>query len=215
MSESHILLKASRRDTGKKAVKAVRNQGKIPGIFYIKSGENIPFEVEPLDVRDVVYTSKTKIINLQIEGEKDIHECVLKQVDFDPVTDKITHMDLYGIISGKKLTVEVPVRLLGSARGVREGGLLQRKIRRIEVECVPKDLPAAIEIDVSNLGINESIYIKDISLPGVEFMVPHDTALASVIMPRVTKEAETAPKEAVKAEGTPEPAAEAKSKKGE
>ena len=216
MNESHILLKANRRDTGKKAVKAVRNQEKIPGIFYIKTGENIPFEVEPLDVRDVVYTSKTKIINLQIDGEENIHECVLKQVDFDPVTDKIIHMDLYGIISGTKLTVEVPVRLTGSAKGVREGGLLQRNIRRVEVECLPKDLPSAIELDVSDLGINDSIYIKDIVLPGVEFLVPQDTAVASVIMPRVTKEAETAPKEAAKAEGTPEPApADAKQKKSE
>jgi len=214
MNESHIFLKANRRDTGKRAVKDVRNAGKIPGVFYIKAGENIPFTVETLDIRDVVYTSKTKIINLQIEGESDVHECVLKQVDFDPVTDKITHIDLYGIIGGAKMSVEVPVKFFGSARGVREGGLLQRTLRRVEVECLPKDLPTAIEIDVSDLGVGGSIYIKDIKIPGVEFLVPQDTAIASVIMPRVSKEVET-PKEGAKTEGAAEPAADAKQKKSE
>jgi len=214
MSESQIILKANKRDTGKRAVKDVRNAGKIPGVFYIKTGENIPFSVEPLDIRDIVYTSKTKIINLQIEGEKDIRECILKQVDFDPVTDKITHLDLYGIIRGTKMTVEVPVKLLGSAIGVREGGLMQRTLRRVMIECLPKNLPAAIEINVDNMGIGDTIFIKDIILPDIEFLVPPDTAIASVILPRVAKEGET-PKEEAKVEDTAEPESDAKEKKAD
>lgn len=211
MSESHIALKAIKRNTGKTDAKAIRNSGKIPAVYYMKTGENIALTVEPLDVRDIVYTSKTKIINLQIDGENDIRECVLKQVDFDPVADKITHMDFYGIISGTKMTVEVPVKLIGSAKGVREGGILQRNLRRVQIECLPKDLPTAIEVDVTNLGIGDSIYIKDINIPGVELLISHDTAVASVFVPRVSKEGET-PKEAAKTE-TSDTASDAKSKK--
>ncbi len=214
MSESQIVLKANKRDTGKRAAKDVRIAGKIPGVFYIKTGENIAFSVEPLDVRDIVYTSKTKIINLQLEGENDIRECVLKQVDFDPVTDKITHIDLYGIIRGTKMTVEVPVKLIGTARGVREGGLLQRSLRRVLIECLPKDLPNSIDVDINDMGIGDAIYIKDLLVPDIEFLVPLDTAIASVIMPRVVKEGET-PKEAAKVEAAAEPAPDAKQKKSE
>jgi large subunit ribosomal protein L25 len=214
MSESQITLKAIKRDTGKTAAKAIRNSGKIPAVFYLKNGENIPLTVETLDVRDIVYTSKTKIINLQIEGENDVRECVLKQIDFDPVTDKITHMDFYGIISGTKMSVEVPVKLIGSAKGVREGGIIQRNLRRVQIECLPKDLPTAIEVDVSNLGIGDSLYIKDINIPGVELLISHDTAVASVFVPRVSKEGET-PKEAGKTEPAVTPATDAKAKKAE
>lgn len=214
MSESHITLKAIKRDTGKTVAKSIRNSGKIPAVFYIKTGENIPLTVETLDVRDIVYTSKTKIINLQIEGENDVRECVLKQVDFDPVTDKITHMDFYGIIGGTKMTVEVPVKLIGSAKGVREGGILQRNLRRVQIECLPKDLPSAIEVDVTELGIGDSLYVKDINIPGVELLISHDTAVASVFVPRVSKEGE-APKEAGKSETTEAASTDTKTKKAE
>jgi large subunit ribosomal protein L25 len=190
MDESQIVLKVKRRDTGKKAVKAIRKEGRIPGIFYIKTGEAIPFEVEALDVRDIVYTSKIKIVNLQIEGEDDIRECVLKQVDFDPLSDKIKHIDLYGIIRGTNMHVEVPIILTGSAKGAREGGILQHSLRRVLIECLPKNLPNAIEVDVTDLEIGHSLYLKDIDVPNVDFLISPETTIASVVTPRVVKEIE-------------------------
>ena len=195
MSEISVDLKAIRRDTGKKAVKAIRRQGKVPGVYYIKTGESFPITVNALDLRPIVYTAQTKIVNLFVEGEKDMRECVLKHVDFDPVTDKVTHIDLYGIIRGQYMHIEVPVIIHGTAKGVREGGVLQQTLRNIEIECFPRNLPNSIDLDISNLGIGQSITVKDLNIPDVKFLIPSDTSIVSVITPRVGKETEGKPGE--------------------
>ncbi len=190
MTQTDNLIKVFKREPGKTAVKAVRNSGMIPGVFYMKTGKSIPFSVVSNSVNHIVYTSETKIFNLQIEGETEIHECILKDVQLDPVTDDIIHLDFYGIVRGQKLTTEIPIILKGTAKGIREGGLLQQTLRHIHISCLPKHLPKAIELDISNLGIGDSLHIKDLQLENIEFLTPKDTTIVSVITPRVTQEAE-------------------------
>ena len=87
------LLQVQKRETGKNSAKKIRNEGMVPGIFYIKGEDSIPLAATPLSLRDFVYTSHTKVIDLKIEGEDEPRQCVLKAVNFDPVTDKLIHFD--------------------------------------------------------------------------------------------------------------------------
>ncbi len=189
---TQIAIKAKRRETGKKAAKSSRKRGMVPGVFYVKTGEAIPFEVKPLDLRPIVYTSQTKIINLEIEGDSEVRECVLKETQFDPVTDQILHVDFMGIIRGQKITVEVPIVLKGTSKGEREGGILQQSLRSAHISCLPKDLPSALEIDISHLEIGDSVYVKDFGLEHIEIHLSPETAVATVSHPRVVAKVETA-----------------------
>lgn len=204
MSKVQFQLTVKRRETGKKGAKATRNANMVPGVFYTKGEDAIPFAVNPIDIRPLVYTSETKIINLKFESEDEVREGVLKQVDFDPVTDNIVHLDIFGFTRGQKMNVDVPINLLGSAKGLKEGGLLQHPLYKVSVECLPKDLPSHLEINIEHLGIGDSVYIKDLDYPELSFNVPEDTVIASIVLPRVvteTTELEEGLEEAVQAEG--------------
>lgn len=190
MTDTQNIIKLQRRDTGKTVAKSIRNQGLIPGVYYIKTGESIPFAVEPKNIKDVVYTSEIKILNVTFDEEQDSRECILKQVDFDPVTDEILHLDFYGIIRGQKFTAEIPFIIKGSAKGVREGGILQQSLRFATISCFPKDMPNSIEIDISDLELGQTIYLKDLDLQNVEFHRPEDTPIVSIVQPRIIKEGE-------------------------
>ncbi len=203
MSEAQVILKAKKRDSGKRATKESRQKGMTPGVFYIKNEEPIAIEAEPIDLRSIVYTSQTKIVNLHIEGEDEPRECVVKEVQFDPVSDEMTHIDFMGITRGQKITVEVPVILKGTPIGTKEGGILQHALRAAKIECLPKNMPGAIEVDVSELSLGDSVYLKDVGLPDVEFITSTESTVASIVQPRVlvTTEAEEAEAEEVELEG--------------
>ena len=187
---SELVLKVKTRGTGKHSNKQVRKNGLVPGIFYIKGDEAIPIATDPLSLRPIVYTSETKIVNLEVEGQAEPKECILKEVSFHPVTDKILHFDLHGVTRGQLMNFEVPVNLVGSSVGVKLGGLLQQLIHRLPIRCLPKDLPSTIEIDISKLKIGQAICIKDIATEGIEYPLPPDTAVVSCVQSRASRAAE-------------------------
>jgi large subunit ribosomal protein L25 len=151
----------------------------------MKGEEPVAIYSDPLSLRPIIYTQATKIIALDIEGEAKKHEAVVKDVTFDPVTDSITHFDLMGIEQGKEMTIEIPVVLKGQSTGVRLGGLLQHIVRKVNVTCLPKDLPESIEIDISNLGIGHSATLGQAFVANVVFDLPKESVICSVIPPRV------------------------------
>lgn len=187
---SQVDLKAIRRDSGKKEVKAVRNKGLTPGVYYLKGHDPISIAVEPLDLRPVIYTNATRIINLIIEGESEPLECILKAVDFDPVTEDVVHFDLIGIVRGQKMAVEIPLLIKGSAIGVREGGLLSHTLHKAKIYCLPKDIPEALEFDVSLLKVGDSLSLKDSHMDDIEFDLDPNTTVVAVVPPRVTASGE-------------------------
>jgi len=182
-------LKAKKRPTGKQKSKQIRNSGLIPGIYYFKGSENIPIVVDPSDIRPFVYTSKSKMISLSIEGDSTKRECVLKDVTFDPLTDAITHFDLVGLDKSHKMTFEVPIELKGQAIGVRMGCLLQHNLRKVVIQCLPMYMPSSFIVDISNLDQGKHIQLKDIKLENVDFVLPLDTAVVSVTASRVSAKA--------------------------
>lgn len=180
-----IPLKVKTREAGKKSAKMLRQKGYVPGIFYYKGEAPVPIYCEPMDLREIVYTRATKIIDLEITDANYQRECVLKDVAFHPVTDKIIHFDLMGIKRGQKMTVEIPIVLKGQSIGVRLGGILQHILRKVKITCLPKDLPESIEIDISDLAIGHSLTLEHAKIENFEVDVPLDTVVCSVIPPRV------------------------------
>jgi len=181
----------------KSALTQLRKNGRVPGVFYSKHHQPVYLEVSENALSPLVYTSKAHLINLKIDtGET--YDCVLKDVQFDPVTDKIIHFDLLGLEVGEKVHIEVPVILVGTAIGVKEGGLLQQILHKVEIECLPDYIPEHIEVDVSKLRKGQSIHIGDIKVENVTLKQSPDVIIVSVTHQRSEKGTVTEPTDEVK-----------------
>jgi large subunit ribosomal protein L25 len=185
--EKVILEANERKEIKKQNTKILRNQKRVPGIFYLKQSKPIAIDVSNQAIKPLVFTSQTHLISLKIDGHED-QECVLKDVQFDPVSDEVIHFDLIGITRGEKIEIEVPVQLIGSAIGVKEGGLLQHSLHKLEVECLPKDIPERLEVNISELKIGDTIHVKDLSFENVDILNPENSIVVSVVHPKVEKE---------------------------
>lgn len=185
-----IQLKSQSRESGRKTARALRSEGKIPGVYYIAGKESIPISVDPNDLKPVVFTSLTRLVHLEIDGQEP-RQCILKDVKLDPITDDITHFDLLGLSEGHKLTLRLPIKLVGNPEGVRNGGILNHVLRRVKVRCYPKDLRENIEVDVSSLDIGDYVTLDTIDLGNLEVESKENAVIAAVTKPRVVKAATT------------------------
>jgi large subunit ribosomal protein L25 len=185
------LIGSIRKELSKSSKTNSRNAGKVPGIFYTKGLDSIPVEVYENSINPLVFTSETHIINLKLDDQTE-HECILKDVQFDPVTDKVIHFDLQGIIKGQKLEIEIPILYKGSPIGVKEGGLLQEFLHKLHIRCFPADIPEHFEINVADLKIGHAIHISDLSFDKIEIMHQPETVVVSVVPPKTAKETEAA-----------------------
>ena len=211
---AEITLKATIRDyTGRSKSNAARRDGKVPGVFYLGSDKNIAIEVEALDLRSLVYTAETHIIDLQpSDGSKET--AVLKDIQFDPITDRIMHIDLIGVVRGQKMKFEVPIMLEGQAEGVRAGGVLTQTLHKVEVECLPKDLPQHIVVDITHIQAGSAISVGEISAEGIEILTSAEVPVAVIGHART----ETSEEEAEglgEGEGEPEVIARGKDEEAE
>ncbi len=182
---SEVALTVKTRDTGKKATKAVRNGGLVPGIFYKKNTEPVAIFSDPLTLRPIVYTNQARTIELTIEGTDKKYKTFLKEVTFHPVTDKILHFDLMGVESDQKITVTVPIKLIGVSNGVRNGGVMQHVLRKAKITCTADNLPEFISIDVTKLEITETINLNSIRTDKYEFALKGNAVICSIARPRV------------------------------
>lgn len=157
-------LKATIREyKGRSASNTARRHGRIPGVFYVANEKNIPIEVGTLDLRPLVYTAETHIVNLELSDGTN-EKCILREVQFDPVTDHIMHVDFMGLVMSEKMVFEIPVVLEGTAAGVRAGGVLHQLLHKLDVDCLPTDLPEHISIDVSALHSGDTFTVGQITL---------------------------------------------------
>ena len=184
------ILAAKKREIGTKgAMNQLRRDGFVPGIYYSKGKEQIAFSVEEVLLNKYVFTSKTNILQLTFEGDEGIG-CIIKDIQFDPVTDKVVHVDMLGVTLGQVLQLEVPVHFVGIAAGLKEGGILQESLHKLEGECLPKHIPENLEIDVTVLNIGDSIYIRDLEFENITLLNNNDTNVVSVVAPRAEEEEE-------------------------
>jgi large subunit ribosomal protein L25 len=178
---STIVVQAKKRETGKKASKAVRNSDLIPGVFYAKGSQALNIATTHKQLKSIVYTAKSHIVNLEVEGVSEQHKCILKDISFDPVTDEIVHFDLLGLIDGHKVIVKAPVILKGQSKGVMSGaGLMEHLTHSVKIECLPDAIPEQIEMDVTHLEVGQSLHVRDINIPGVRVMLRPETLIAVV-----------------------------------
>jgi len=189
-----IALEASlRKETGKKSSKSIRSQDSIPCILYGKE-KNINFVVTESNFRHLLYTPNVYVINISIDGS--VHNAVIKDMQFHPVSDKLLHIDFFELSEDKQVTVEIPVTLKGSSKGVREGGKLQMDKRKVKVKGLYKDIPAEIVVDITNLGVGKSIRAGEILTDGkYNIVLPKEMPVVSV---RTTRAAAAAAQEAAR-----------------
>jgi large subunit ribosomal protein L25 len=184
---SEVVLQADVRTETGKHTKAVRAKGKIPGVYYSRGEKNISLTTSFLGLKPLIYTSDTHIVNLQL-NTGDTKTCVLRDVQFDPVTDLPVHFDLQGVKSDEELTIEVPVTLVGSPKGVKDGGTTQHVMHRLRVSCLPKFIPEHVQINIADLGINDSIHVKDIKVENVKILDNEASTIVAVVPPTILKE---------------------------
>ncbi len=200
---SEILVNGSKRTLSTKgAVNQLRRDGNVPGIYYTKGVEPIPVFVSEKALKPIVFTSETHIINLKIDDGEEL-KSILKNVQFDPVTDRVVHFDLLGISADQEIEIDVPIMFEGQAKGVKEGGIVQQTLHKVTVSCLPADIPQHITINVSDLALGDSIHVRNLAIDKVKFLQNPEVIIVSVVVPRAAVEA--APAAEVPGEDKTEP----------
>ncbi len=209
---SEFVLEAEIRELTGKRAKLTRLAGMVPGVFYAREEKSLNIQVPKPVLDPLVFTSEMHVIDLRLKDGSS-RKCILRDVQFDPVTDRPVHFDLQGLKENEKVTIEVPVVLTGGIpQGVKDGGMIQHILHRVKIACLPKDIPEKIEINISDLGINHSIHVRDLNIPHVTLLENADSAVVGCMPPTVAKEAEVAP---VAEEAIKEPEVVGKGKKPE
>jgi len=167
----------TRTMTGKGAAKRLRREGRLPAVMYDNTGKAVLLDLNAKDFAKLYGTiTESTLIDVKIDGSKDAIAFV-KDAQYNIITDTVTHVDFYEVEAGKKIRTKIPVRLTGSPEGVRTGGILEAGTEELDVECLPKNLPPRVVVDVSDLQLNHSIHVKDVVVPeGVKVLTdPHLT----------------------------------------
>ena len=178
-----VKLEADSRQTGKKASRQIRNAGEVPCVLYGPEVDPVTFKIPALSMRPLIYTDVTHRVEVQIDG--DSWPCVLKDVDFDPIKDVPIHADFQVLQEGRKIRLTVPVRFVGTPVGQMNGGDTQFILTEMEVRCLPDNIPSAIEVEVSELTIGESIHVEDLEREGLEFSASPQQTIVTVVPPTI------------------------------
>lgn len=183
-----ITLAATKRTPGKGTARAARRAEEIPCVLYGHGFEPVIFQVPEKELLPLIYTDEFHRVQVKV-GRK-THDCVLKTVDFHPVSDRPMHADFQVLTAGEVITLTVPIRYTGTSAGQREGGRTQAFFHELEITCFPKDIPDHIEVDITELEIGDTIHLNQVEVEGVTFENAPDTLLFSVMAPRVEEEPE-------------------------
>jgi large subunit ribosomal protein L25 len=180
---------------GKKGTKAVRNEGRIPCVLYTKD-EVVHFSTTGKDVKSIVYTPDFKVADIAIEGKT--YRAILKDVQWHPLSDEIVHIDFMGLQPGHTIKVEVPLRFKGVSPGVKAGGKLQQKLRRIRIKTTPENMVDELSVNISSMELGQSIRVRDIIVEdeGVEILNSPGVPVATIEIPRALRSAAAAAEKA-------------------
>jgi len=177
-----------RVNVGKKDAKAVRNEGRVPCVLY-GGRDQLHFSVAYNDLLPLVYTPEVHTVNIEVNGKQ--WSSVLQDIMFHPVTDKILHIDFLETRADREITMEIPVKMIGSAAGVKAGGKLVQNVRKMKVRALPANLPDSIIVDVEKLEIGQGIRVAEVSLNGVTPLMAPNVVVAAVRMTRAAAAAAT------------------------
>jgi large subunit ribosomal protein L25 len=188
-----------RENVGKKDAKHTRAAGRVPAVVY-GGDKQVPFSLDLIEFSKYVYTPDVYQFEIKVGSES--YQAILKDLQFDPVSDRIIHADFLQLVDGKPVKMDLPVRITGSSIGVRNGGRLAVNFRRIKVHGVPDTFPDVVELDITKLRIGMALRVKDLSMEGITVL--HDPEAVVVAVKRARgamDEAEESEEEDGEAEG--------------
>ncbi|HEX7879582.1 MAG TPA: 50S ribosomal protein L25 [Candidatus Eisenbacteria bacterium] len=176
---------------GKGAAREARRQGKVPGVLYGKGEEGLPINVGSKELVTVLHghAGSNVILDVKLAGQESVdRKALIRELQKDPLSGGITHIDLMHISMTEKITVEVPVHVKGLSIGVKDyGGILEFILRTLEVECLPTDIPDEIVVDVTPLMVHDSIHVRDITVPNGKLLNDADQVVVTIVSPQVEK----------------------------
>lgn len=211
-----IPLSGSRRESiGKGGARKARAAGQIPGVLYGHGEQPVPVAVGARDFEVALRHHKggNPLVNLKVAGSE--YTALIRDVQYDPISHHILHLDFQHISLTETIEVEVAVHLIGTPVGVKDGGgILEHMMRQVEVRCLPTQIPPSLDVNVEALNVGDSLHVRDIVAENIEILTDPDATIAAVVAPSVIEE--PAPGDAAAAaEGGAEPEVIAKGKKDE
>ncbi|MEO8479266.1 MAG: 50S ribosomal protein L25 [Gemmatimonadota bacterium] len=182
------LTAASRTNTGKGAARSLRRDGRIPAVIYGHGRDPLALDLDGRSVSRMldVIGGETVLIDVAIDGAAPV-QAIVREVQRNPVRrSDVIHLDLYAIVAGEPIVVEVPVHLVGTPDGVRnQGGVVDLHLHRLTIKCLPKNIPEHVEIDITRLKVGEAIHARELSVPDAEVMHEDDVSIVGVLAARV------------------------------
>ena len=183
---------SKRANISKQEVKNLRGSEMVPCVLY-GGEEQVHFSTDLSSFKGLVYTPDVHMVKLSVDGKE--YHCVIQDVQFHPVTDVIIHADFLQVFDNKPVTISIPVKLTGASEGVKMGGKLVTKYRRLKVKALPANLPDFITVDISSMKIGDTIRVRDLNLSDVTLLESPANVIVSVNMTRnVSAEAAEASK---------------------
>jgi len=183
-----ILLKGeSRSEVGSRTAKELRNKGMVPCVMYSEGKEDIHFAIYQADFKNLVYTHNAYKVKLEIDGNT--YTAILQDMQFHPVSEAILHADFMSVAEGKKVVMEVPIRVVGNSPGVRAGGKLVRKINRLRLRGLLAEMPDYVDVSIDTLEIGQSAKVRNLSLENLEILDAPENAIVTVKTTRALMQA--------------------------
>ncbi|MBP6424248.1 MAG: 50S ribosomal protein L25/general stress protein Ctc [Flavobacterium sp.] len=194
-----ITIKGSERESvGKVATKALRNAGAVPCVLY-GGDQAVHFSAEEKAFKNLVYTPNAHTVVIDLGNGKSFN-AILQDIQVHPVTDKILHIDFFQLFDNKEITMEVPVKIVGTSKGVLAGGVLRLNTRKLKVKALPSNLPDFVEADITPLEMGNKLYVTKLVSDKYKLMHPDNTVVCQV---RISRAAMKAAQEAAKAAKAP------------
>ena len=184
MSESSIVVE-KRIEKGKSYVRRLRKNGRLPGVVYGEVEEPQPIQMDEHQF-EMFLKKGHSLITLKLNGSE--HRAVIREVQRHPVSGKILHVDFMVVRKGHKINMVIPVRLEGTPKGIKEGGRLYELTTDLNINVLPKDIPDELVINIEDLGLGDTIRVKDVELEGVEFLDDPDEVICRIEMPKIAEE---------------------------
>lgn len=179
---------------GKSSTRQLRSQGLVPGVIY-GGPQEVSFAAPATEFKNLVYTPNFQIAEIKLDGKS--YRTILKDLQFDKVSDQLIHVDLLELVEDKKVVADIPIKLVGASKGVKEGGRLVSKMKSLKVKTYPRHLQEAIEVPIDDLELNGNIRVEDVVAENFEILNSPRIPIASVVMTRQLKQEEaSAPKAA-------------------
>ena len=178
-----------RTEMGKQATRQLRSEEKVPGVIY-GGAKEVNFSALATSFKTLVYTPDFQLAEIKVDGTA--YRCILKDLQFDKVTDALIHADFLELVDDKKVIATIPIKFTGAAKGVKDGGKLITKMKTLKIKTFPKYLKENIEVDLTNLELNGNVRVEDVKSANYEILNSPRIPIASIVLTRQLKQEEAA-----------------------